>query len=332
VGAAPHVVCADGGDTVACAVCDTVDLLPQGCRQPVPIAHTHGWQHATVAHGGGGIEPFKHMALVIAVIQQKGGVGKTTVAASLYAHAVCAGYDATLVDLDGQGNATVWAVGWDVFRAVQPHRGVEAITTPHGAIGVSIARCNSEAAGGIASFKHDVDLAADMRPCSRLGAGRVLPANPYMNVGRIERVLLELVPGAVVIVDTPPRIPPAMMREIMPHTHMVFSPAQPEANAMQAVPDLISEMQCNNGAGLLEADALRLVVNMRQKCANHEAWETVLRRDYGRWVSPVVIPRATAYAEMFNPKAVWKPNTAVGKTAAALWADVEETYERREAA
>jgi len=272
------------------------------------------------------------MALVIAVVQQKGGVGKTTLAATLYAHAVCAGYESFMVDMDGQGNATSWAAGYDVFRSIPQHAGVEAITMPHGPVAVSYERFITGRRAGIESFNAAAELAPHVRPCTRLGAGHVLPANVPMNVGRFERVRLELVPGAVVIVDTPPRLPSMLMREILAHAHVVFAPVQPEANAMQAVPDLLSEIGNNGGGDLLANDAVRVVVNMRQKCANHDAWETVLRRDYGRWVCPVVIPRATAWAEMFNPNTPWKPKTTVGKTAAALWADVENIMERRMAA
>jgi cellulose biosynthesis protein BcsQ len=267
--------------------------------------------------------------LVIAIVQQKGGVGKTTIAASLFAHSVCAGYSSFIVDLDGQGNATTWAAGIDTFRGVKQHAGVEAITKPHG----SVARTYECGIGGAPGSSNVVDELADhVVPCSRLGAGYVLPANQSMNVSRLERVYLNLVPGRVVIVDTPPRLPPSVMRELLAHAHVVVAPTQPEANSVQAVPDLMAEIRNNGGAELLDTDAVRLVLNMRQKCANHDVWETILRRDYGRWVSPVVIPRATAWGEMFNPNAAWKPKTTVGKTAAALWADVESTLERRLAA
>jgi len=268
-------------------------------------------------------------SIVIAAIQQKGGVGKTTIAASLYAHAVCAGYESCMVDLDGQGNATAWAVGFDTYRGVGAHAGAEAITLPHGEVA---RRYSSFMGAGDWRTSAAEDMQQHVYPCARLGAGLVLPSNAYMDIARLERVRLDLVPARVVIVDTPPRLPATLMRQILAHTDVVLAPVQPEANAMQAVADLVPELQHNGGADLLEADALRLVVNMRQRCANHDVWEAMLRRDYGRWVSPVVIPRATAWAEMFNPNAAWKPKTTTGKTAAALWADIENVMERRLAA
>lgn len=268
----------------------------------------------------------------MAVVQQKGGVGKTSVATSLYAHAVCAGYSSFIVDLDPQGNSSTWAIGWDGFRAVEQHGGAEAMTLPHGAVARAYSSFIAGNRRGYSSFIPHDEMRPHVRPCTRLGSGNVLPANVHMNVAKVERVHLDWVPAEVVIVDTPPRLPSSVLRELMAHTDVVVAPVQPEAHACQGVPDLLHELAHNGGAQLLEAEAVRLVVNMRQRCANHDVWESLLRDQYGALVSPVVIPRATAWAEVANPNAPWKRTGTVAKVAAALWDDLANVMERRVAA
>ena len=61
----------------------------------------------------------------VAIISQKGGAGKTTLALNLAVAAECAGQAALLVDLDPQGSASAWAQSRDaatpVVTAIQAH-------------------------------------------------------------------------------------------------------------------------------------------------------------------------------------------------------------------
>ena len=66
------------------------------------------------------------MGHVVAVVSQKGGVGKTTIAVNVAGELVALGYDVLLVDADPQESADVWAArgdgsGWPtVIKHTQP--------------------------------------------------------------------------------------------------------------------------------------------------------------------------------------------------------------------
>jgi chromosome partitioning protein len=265
------------------------------------------------------------MALVISVLQQKGGVGKTTLATSLFAHLVSERASVGIVDLDPQGNSTSWAIGANGFQSIRQHCGAEAFTLPYGAI----ARRASAGSGPRAvvdsagSVEHD-ERDEHVLPCVKLGGGFLVPANQYMAVHTFTDFRPDLLPFDVAIVDTPPHLATAFFRVVVSQSHAVVAPVQPEPHAVQNVPDLMRQMEVG-GQHLLDNNTLRLVVTMRQKCTNHEAHEKYLRKHWGRYVSPVVVPRGTAWSEAGAFGIPWKPKSAVAKTAKALWGDLEKT-------
>ncbi len=93
------------------------------------------------------------MGRVIAIVNQKGGVGKSTTAVNLGAYMADAGKRALLVDIDPQGNATsgvgvnkseLEACMYDVLIEEQP---IKRIIRPTAVPGLDVAPASIELAG-----------------------------------------------------------------------------------------------------------------------------------------------------------------------------------------
>jgi len=93
------------------------------------------------------------MAVVVAVVNQKGGVGKTTSAVNLAAALAAAGKYVLLVDLDAQANATSGlgvdhkALGASVYDALVGASGLRTVIQPTAYTGLKIAPAAAALAG-----------------------------------------------------------------------------------------------------------------------------------------------------------------------------------------
>jgi cellulose biosynthesis protein BcsQ len=265
------------------------------------------------------------MPTTVAVIQNKGGCGKTSFAVSLYATAVCkraSAGSAALVDLDPQGNATAWSVGRKSFLALPQHAGVEALCMPHG--GLTAARFRG---------KHLAEAVREsVLPCARFERGVLVPANPYMDRGRMQSIELDYVPANTLILDTPPQMPSTLLRSIVGQADAIIVPIQPEPFCIQNVNELVAEINNAGGGDLLEAGRVRFVFNMVQKCVTHAAWVAMVTASYEDMLSTVVVARATAWADMTNNAVPWKPKSKPAQIAEQLWADIDSNTTRRAAA
>jgi cellulose biosynthesis protein BcsQ len=262
------------------------------------------------------------MANVVAVLNFKGGVGKTTIATTLWAHAVYEGYSVVIVDADPQGDATKFGMGATAMRHVPQGGGVEALASPTGQLARVPFHGNTPAdlPGGV------------VHESTTVPRGVMIPATPFWSVQNADGLVLDALPFDVVIVDTPPTIPVALFRSIAGQATTVIAPVELESYACQNVPNLLAEINATGRGDLLANGGLRFVVNKRAACATHKVWESVLRNTYGDMLLPTVIPRATAWADLANPGSTYKPKSALGKVVASVWGDLANDNQRRKTA
>ena len=287
---------------------------------------------------------------VIVVVQSKGGVGKTSLALSLFAHCIyendarrasfvasqiperasfvaspVSGSDSVVaVDLDPQGNLTAWATGRRGFESTRQGHGAESLTTPTGRL---------TAGSYVATDGQTLELAttAMLTPCTRLGAGFIAPANPYMSTGAMHGIELAALLG-VVIVDTPSRLDSRLFRSLVSQADAVIVPVQPESFCAQNIPEVLQEITFAGRADLITSGAVRLVFNMVQRCATHAAWQHVISAQWPALISPTVCARSAEWCDAMNDGAAWSKTSKPATTGAQLFNELETIWTQQRAA
>jgi chromosome partitioning protein len=256
------------------------------------------------------------MARIIAVVNQKGGVGKTTTSVNLAASLVERGKRVLLIDLDPQGNATTGS-------------GVDKKTT---------ARTVYQVLLGLGEV-------ASIRTASESGKYDLLPANRELAGAEVELVDLPNREGRLkaalaqvegdydfILLDCPPSLSLLTINGLVA-AREVLIPMQCEYYALEGLSDLvgtIKRVRANLNPGLEIGGLLRTMFDPRNTLSQQVSAQ--LEQHFGDKVFKTLVPRNIRLAEAPSygtPAVVWD---RVSKGAQAYIALAGEILEREAAA
>ena len=232
------------------------------------------------------------MARIIAIANQKGGVGKTTTSVNLAAGLAAAGQRVLLIDLDPQGNATTGS-GIDKRK---------------------LARTVYQVLLGLGEV-------ASIRTASESGKYDVLPANRELAGAEVELVELQnregrlkaaLVPLAeaydFMLIDCPPSLSLLTINGLVA-ARTVLIPMQCEYYALEGLSDLvgtIKRVRANLNPSLEIGGLLRTMYDPRNTLSQHVSAQ--LEQHFGEKVFKTLVPRNVRLAEAPSygaPVVVW---------------------------
>jgi chromosome partitioning protein len=251
-------------------------------------------------------------ARIVAVVNQKGGVGKTTTSVNLAAALARAGQRTLLVDIDPQGNATMGS-GIDKRAAVR--------TVYHVLLGlgeISKIRLRSEQGG------------YDLLPANRELAGAEVELVELNNrEGRLRAALASVRNDYdFVFIDCPPSLSLLTLNGLVA-AQSVLIPMQCEYYALEGLSDLVGTVKrarANLNPQLEITGLVRTMYDARNTLAQQVSGQ--LETHFGDKVYRTLVPRNVRLAEAPSygvPAVVWDPES---KGAQAYLALADEMLER----
>jgi chromosome partitioning protein len=252
------------------------------------------------------------MPRVLAVVNQKGGVGKTTTTVNLAAALAQAGRRVLLVDLDPQGNATMGsgvdkrAVVRTVYHALLGLGEVAGIRTRAERGGYDVVPANRDLAGA------EVELVE-------------LPARETRLKAALERVADDY---DYILIDCPPSLS-LLTVNALAAAQRVLIPMQCEYYALEGLSDLvgtIKRVRANLNPTLEIAGLLRTMYDPRNTLSQQVSRE--LESHFGDKVFRTLVPRNVRLAEAPSygvPAVVWDASSKGAQAYVALASEVLES-------